>query len=64
MSRRETDHWSSHLRQAEREDIAFLADAGVSFEEACRRVGVTPETFDRRNHRATQRAAAEQGGAA
>lgn len=40
--------FDSHRRGQQAEDVAFLVDAGVDFETACARVGVNPETVERR----------------
>ena len=40
--------WTAHVRQAEDEDVAFLLSTGVQLPDACRRVGITVDAYERR----------------
>jgi hypothetical protein len=43
--------FDSHHRTAQLEDVEFLVSTGLSYEDACRRVGVLPNTIERRDQR-------------
>lgn len=42
--------FDSHRRAQQAEDVAFLVAGGMTFEAACERVGVQPDTVERRGH--------------
>lgn len=49
--RRRPIQWDSHKLAQQAEDVDFLVASGVTLDEACRRVGVTRDTLERRAER-------------